>query len=707
MNIQFKTIRFKNFLSYGDEFTEISLCSNQLTVLLGQSGSGKSTLLDALAFAIYNRPFRDINKAELINSVNKTNCVVEIEFETNGVQFKVVRGMKPAIFEIYRDGQLIDQSADSRDYQDYLETQVLRCNYKSFIQIVMLGAANFVPFMRLKTADRRTIIEELLDIQIFSVMNGLLKEFISQNNEKIREAKTELSMIDSAIISTEGFIQKVIQQNMEQKKRFEDNIESITNEVVDLQGKILKLELEQSKLNLEKQDEVQAVIEKIKSEISTHEKTLVELRMKYKQIDSEFVSRANLEQMKIDSEFTKKKNECYTLFVNLENGFQEKIKEVKNTLATEKRLLASSYKEKSSVLEEKINFYSSVGAECPTCKQTISDETKSQIVADCTLELKNLKESIATKLKELEDASDVSEYNKSILDIQIQQKEAIAKINDEMNQALSLLKETTKAEKAAALKSINDEASIVTAQIESLKTDVEQHQEKIKKIQLVESAFQKLKTQLDLKEHSLEIAKQNLVSFVYTGVDDEKEKLVKLNDKKTCQVKLLEEEENLSGVYQKIQLLLKDTGIKSRVIKQYIPVINASVNKFLSWMNFFVTFEIDEDFKEIIRSRGRDEFSYCNFSEGERQRIDIALLFAWRTVAKMRNSMNTNLLILDEVLDSSLDEETTINALRLLRGDVFSDANIFVITHKPQIAEHFDKVISYQKVGNFSEKVVD
>ena len=566
--IIFKKVRWKNLLSTGNNFTEIDLSSNHTTILLGQSGSGKSTLLDAIAFGLFNRPFRNINKNQLVNMINQKNCLVEVEFTVGTQNYLIRRGIKPTVFEIYCDDVLINQDSHSKDYQQYLERSILKFNFKAFTQIIVLGASNFTPFMQLKPADRRIIIEGLLDIEIFSVMNTILKQKISN-------------------------LKNITQEN-------EFNL-SIIKEKIELQNKYIS-DLSQSKQ--EKIQENLAIIEKNKQQMLTIEQQNLELKN-------------NIVELKTKLNF---KDDVVIQIT--------KIKDIKN------KLDSNIKKSKKEIL-----FYEE-NNNCPTCRQNIPVDFKHM--------------EITKKMDK------ITEWQTGLADV-----------DSAMSKLLLKLEES---------KQIEDEIDIIQSQIVKNQSMIDGINQFIKKI---------AKDTIDMKNQ--ESAPKDCVD--------------KLNELQETSTKLENNKEQYAldkNIHDLATALLKDSGVKARIIKQYLPLINKHTNIFLNAMNFFVTFNIDEEFNESIKSRGRDEFAYENFSEGEKQRIDLALLFTWRTIAKMKNSVNTNLLIMDEVLDSYLDQTATENVLTLLNSDMFRDTNIFVISHKETISDKFKKTIRFTKFKNFS-----
>ena len=564
--ILFKTLRWKNLLSTGNYFSEIQLNANTNSLIIGENGSGKSTMLDALCFALFGKAFRNVNKPNLLNSINGKDCVVEVEFDIGNKQYKIVRGIKPNIFEIYQDGTLVNQDAAMRDYQEYLEKFIIKLNYKSFTQIVILGSASFVPFMQLSASDRRAIIEDLLDIQIFSTMNGLVRNKLSMNKDSMVTKKNEIELM---------------QQKYDIKKEHQD------------------------KLNEDKEVKVNEYASEIQSCTET-------LRTISRDIDSLEEQKAHLLPL------------------------------VAKIPENEKKIIA--LKKVESKIESKISevgthrhFYDH-NADCPTCRQTITVESKERHLG----ELQSKEQDLASGLTELQEK--ITEHE-TLLDQLRSNEQTLHTLRIEL---------ATKQTGKAGL-----EAAIVKLQ---------------KQIDDLNSADKK---SADVTELT------NLKTQIKTSKED---------------LKVLIEEKSY---YEVATSLLKDSGIKTKIIKQYLPIINKLVNKYLASLDFFVNFNLDESFKETIKSRHRDDFSYHNFSEGEKQRIDMALMLTWRAVAKLKNSSSTNLLILDEVFDSSLDTTGTEELMKILHG--LEDVNLFVISHKGDILQDkFANTIRFKKVKNFS-----
>ena len=552
--IKFKTIRWKNFLSTGNAFTEIKLDKSFSTLIVGENGSGKSTLLDAITFALFNKPFRNISKPQLVNSINKKNSLVEVEFTIGTKAYIIRRGIAPSVFEIEIEGKLVNQDASVRDYQQYLEETILKLNYKSFTQIVVLGSASFTPFMQLPLAQRREIIEDILDISIFTKMKEVLKNKITELKEKVKLIDGELTLI---------------------------------KEKAKLQEQYIKT------LESDKQER----ISKIEEEICSIQKTIESLTT---------IVSVNIEEKKSLSSIESKKQKVDSL----RNEFIRKIKESKIEL----------------------EFYHN-NNDCPTCKQEISHQFKvsmSEEKLDRIDELEKAQIELSVKCEEI--TKNYEQY------LEISQK--IIEVNNNIitNQTI--------------LQRLLVEKNTVQSKI----GDIEKENKKLKEI------------------------------------------AVDALDKNAIRNELKEQQE-----YQTIaEHLLKDSGIKTKIIRQYLPVINKLVNKYLQAMDFFVQFDLDETFKETIKSRFRDNFSYSSFSEGEKQRIDLALIFTWRTIAKMKNSANTNLLLLDEVFDSSLDVNGTDYVMSLL-NTIGEDTNVFVISHKgDQLFDKFRSQIKFEKKNNYS-----
>ena len=568
--IIFRKLRWKNFLSTGNAFTEIALDQNNTTLVIGSNGSGKSTMLDALCFVLFGKAFRNINKPQLVNSINGRDCIVEIEFDTGNKSYKIVRGIKSGIFEIYCDGNLVQQDAAVRDYQEHLEKFILKLNYKSFTQIVVLGSASFTPFMQLSSSDRRAIIEDLLDIEIFSRMNGVLKDKYSILKEDYNNAKYECDLKKEKIQYQIQFIDSLRKDN-------------------------------------------DAKIETQKLEIANCEAQYTESNTNCNLLRSEIFT---LREQIADEDKVKNKVIKY-------DGIRKSLQKTLTKVETD------------------IEFYHD-NSDCPTCKQAIGDEFKTHI----TEERSKKKNEVEKALDQLE-----SEYTKLI-----EKSAKISVLLTEIDIKNSLL--TTE----------QSEMLVCQRQINTLKAEIER---------------------LSGKHESVEAEQTKL-----TTLNNELKELEK-------NMKTLSEEKIY---YETAGSLLKDSGIKTKIVKQYIPVINKLVNKYLASLDFFVNFTLDESFKESIKSRHRDDFTYASFSEGEKQRIDMALMLTWRAVSKLKNSSNTNLLILDEIFDSSLDANGTEELMKIL--NMLEGANLFVISHKGDILQDkFAHTIRFEKVNNFSRIV--
>jgi len=569
--IKFEKVRWKNILSTGNVFTEIDLCRSTNTLIIGSNGAGKSTILDALCFGLFGKPFRKINKPNLLNSINQSHGVVEVEFTIGKKSYKVVRGIKPNLFEIYCNNDLLNQDSKSKDYQEQLEKSILKLNFKSFTQVVILGSASFVPFMQLSPADRRAIIEDLLDIQIFSSMNAILKEKFSELKEVTSKNKYNIDLTEEKIELQKHNIEEHKKHNDIEIKKKEDEITESEKEIESCENQINNI-----------QSNIEILLKSIDDKTPTEKK----------------ISKLNQLESKMDDNIKKNKKD--------------------------------------------ISFYEQ-NDNCPTCKQGIGEEFRNNQISE-------IEKKIDTQQKGLE-----------------QIKEEIVKLDNRMKD----------------IQKINSE-------IYKNNNEIIQNNSTIKSLN---EFIKKLKNQIS----DLSNKKNNL--------EDDNSKLKKLKEELEA---LISEQQELTiekQYYEYASTLLKDNGIKTKIIKQYLPIMNKLINKYLTAMDFFVNFNINENFEETIKSRHRDEFSYDNFSEGEKMRIDLALLFTWRQIAKLKNSTNTNLLILDEVFDSSLDSVGTEEFLKLM-GEMGSETNIFVISHKgDQLFDKFRSVIRFQKKNNFSEVV--
>jgi DNA repair exonuclease SbcCD ATPase subunit len=555
-------------LSTGNQFTEVALDRSKSTLIVGENGAGKSTILDALSFALYGKPFRNINKPQLVNSMTQKNLVVECEFMVGSKHFCVKRGIKPQIFEIYQNGEMINQNSSARDYQEYLEKSILKLSFKSFGQIVILGSANYLPFMQLPAHARREVIEDLLDIQIFTTMNNLLKEKIATNKAAITEADYQINLIDNKIELTNKHINSLKNNN--------DHLIKQKQELIDeLMGEILLTEMALTRENNK----------------LTEKSVLI--------ADSE----------KVNSKRTK--------LIELESQLETKIRSLK----------------------KEITFYHDNDS-CPTCRQGIDHDFKNETIGE-----REVKQNEVT--------------------------DALSKIETEINAINDRVNEITE---------INKEITAINTKISELNSDIRSWNNSIRTLEV----------EIDGLEKNTTI------------IDESKDDLGILNSQLGIQQKHKEDLANERSVIEVAGVLLKDSGIKTRIIKQYVPIMNKLINKYLAAMDFFVQFELDENFNETIRSRYRDDFSYASFSEGEKMRIDLSLMFTWRAIAKLRNSASTNLLIMDEVFDSSLDVGGTEEFLKILEG-LTGDTNTFVISHKgDQLYDKFHSVIKFEKHANFS-----
>lgn len=569
--IVFEKIRWKNFLSTGNQFTEINLIESPSTLIVGSNGAGKSTLLDALCFGLFNKPFRKINKPQLVNSINEKECVVEIEFNIGLTSYKVVRGIKPGIFEIYRQGSLLDQDAANRDYQKYLEQSILKLNYKSFTQVVILGSSTFVPFMQLPAAHRREVIEDLLDIQVFSHMNLLLKEQIKDTNESLRDCQYELQIAEERISSQRKTLDKLTAVNDERIDKLRSDFDAN----------------EQSMIKIK--DEVQALLQEI-SDGNESANQLETLDTQYKRVSNLIVKLGEKhKKAKKDTEFFDQNSHCPVCDQSIEESFRT----IKIGVLGKKR---DEYQEAAESLQKEMY---TIRSSMVKVKEQVEETTRKQ-------------------------------YRVNTL---LTDEQKLVRSNT------NILQEITK---------LSNTVDITTEQHE-LQRLLGEHQDKERSC----SEVSKFSTDLRI-----------------------------------------------------VSSLLKDGGIKSKIISKFIPVINNSINRHLSSMDTYINFTLDEEFNEVIKSRYRDTFSYSSFSEGEKQKIDLALLFTWRHVAKLKNSVTTNLLILDEVFDSSLDNNATEELLKILKG-LGSATNLFVISHKGEVLfDKFMTTIRFDKVNGFS-KIVD
>jgi DNA repair exonuclease SbcCD ATPase subunit len=567
--IIFQKVRWKNFLSTGNSFTEIDFQRSPNTLIIGNNGAGKSTILDALCFGLFGKPFRKINKPQLVNSINNSNVVVEIEFAIGKKEYKVVRGIKPNVFEVWHNGIMVDQNAASKDYQEHLEKFILKLNFKSFTQVVILGSASFVPFMQLTPADRRAIIEDLLDIGIFSSMNGVVKERMSEIKEQTTANKYQMELAAEKI--------KFQKQNIEEHKtRSDTEIEKKRKEVNESIDQNFTLQKDISLI----QNHIDVLQSKIQDKLSIEKKS--------------------------------------TKLVQLESKLESRLKK----------------------LEKEYKFYEE-NHDCPTCKQGIVEEFRH---------------------------SQLSGIDKTKGEIGV----GIADIETKIQTANNRIE-----------------------QIQKIVKHIQEHNNEIVKHNSTISAINTYINKLQREIEELAATKDNL--------EDENDKLKELQQELGELVNKQKEISEQKQYYEYAGSLLKDTGIKTKIIRQYLPIMNKLINKYLTAMDFFVNFNINESFEETIKSRHRDEFSYANFSEGEKMRIDLALLFTWRQIAKLKNSTNTNLLILDEVFDSSLDGVGTEEFLKLIH-EMGNESNVFVISHKgDQLFDKFRSVIRFEKKNNFSQ----
>ena len=570
--IIFDKIRWKNFLSTGNNFTEVNFQDANTNLIVGTNGSGKSTILDVLTFVLYNKPFRKINKPQLINSVNEKDCVVEIEFSVGNKEYKVVRGIKPNIFEIWIDGKMQDQDSAAQDQQKKLEENILKLNYKSFTQTVILGSATFVPFMQLTSSNRREIVEDLLDIKIFSTMNNILKDRMRKTNELIREYSIKKDMVEEKIEMQENFIRDLDRSGKERIEKKETSIGSMESEIEEVT------------------EENQGLLKKI------------------------------------------------------EGDLQPKLEDLNNSKSTLKKLnqLRAKLEQKIQTLVSEHKFFQE-NVTCPTCTQPIEEKFRLDKIVDIEEKSKELNDGY----QELEDAINVEqEKDERFLSYSTE----INRLNNDISKNNVKITGLNK-----QIRNLRNEIQEIASQIENRNSEREALDNLIKDLDTIE------------KQRSTEKEQVNYYEFAHS--------------------------------------LMKDGGVKSKIIKKYLPLMNQQINKYLQMMDFYINFTLDEEFKEVIKSPVHEDFSYESFSEGEKMRIDLSLLFTWRDIAKLRNSASTNLLILDEIFDSSLDDAGTDFFTKIIRY-VIQDAHVFVISHKTDdIMDKFDKVMRFDKVKGFSKLV--
>jgi DNA repair exonuclease SbcCD ATPase subunit len=568
--ILFEKIRWKNFLSTGNQFTEVQLNKNSTTLIVGNNGAGKSTILDALCFVLFGKAFRKINKPQLINTTNEKDCLVEIELKIGSTDWMIRRGIKPNIFEIYRNGSVLDQSSSAIDQQKYLEQSILKMNYKSFTQIVILGSSNFVPFMQLTAASRREVIEDLLDIKIFSSMNVIIKE-------KIRSLKEEIRTLELK--------KESVKDKVEMQKNFIEELENLGNANVNA--------------NKEK-------IANCEKEIGNYME------------ENESIEEPLRKLIREQDEIT---------------GYAEKLKKLGQLKGKISQKVSTITKEHKFFIENTV---------CPTCTQSIEEEFRLNRISSAQDNAKELQ----SGYKELE--------------------EAIKKEEEREHKFNTLSKEISKLTNGISQNNIRING--LRRQIRNLESEIQTLTENL--------------ANRNSEHEKLEQFKNDLKS-VYDDLSGKK---------------------NLIQYHDFSYSLLKDSGVKSKIIKKYLPLINQQVNRYLQMLDFYINFTLDEEFNETVQSPIHEDFSYSSFSEGEKQRIDLALLFTWREVAKFKNSTNTNLLILDEVFDSSLDGFGTEDFLKIIRY-VIKDANVFIISHKSGMEDRFESVLKFEKVKGFSRMI--
>jgi DNA repair exonuclease SbcCD ATPase subunit len=565
MGIAFGKIRWKNLLSTGNAFTELDLSTQGTTLIVGENGAGKSTILDALTFALFGKPFRNINKPQLINSITNRDALVELEFMIGRNHYMIRRGLKPNVFEVFCNDVLLNQEAEMRDYQELLERKILKTNYKSFCQVVVLGSASFVPFMQLPAGQRRSIIEDLLDLQVFTVMNTLLKSRVQENQDQVFQNSTDQKLVSEKIKMLKAHLNEV-------RSKSEQFIREKTTTLENLESKVMDI------LNAKQ------VLRKQADDLNTNAVHVAALESK-------------LDKM---------------------------------------RALRMQMEAKTSMLVKDIKFFTDHDS-CPTCRQNINREFSCQIVSQRETETKEIEAGLQ-KLAEKHE-----------------------QLHAELNELLALDKKYD---------------DIIT-QISHESLRARMYEDQIRSIQKeIEDAQRDKDETSDVKVADLETQLNGLTNL-YNELQDDR------------------------LVLAAASAMLKDGGIKTKIVNQYVPIINKLINKYLSEFDLFVEFHLDEQFNETIKSRHRDEFSYASFSEGEKQKIDLAILFTWRAVAKLRNSLNTNLLILDEVFDSSLDGNAADDLLKILQA-LSKDANVFIISHRDNLHDKFTNTIRFVKHKNFS-----
>ena len=568
--IYFEKLRFKNFLSTGNNFTEVEFEKTPTTLIVGQNGAGKSTMLDALSFAIFGKPHRKISKTQLVNSINGKGTIVEVEFRIGSSNYKVVRGIRPNKFEIWVNGNMVNQNSHAREYQTMLENNIIKLNHKSFHQIVVLGSSSFVPFMQLSGGARREVIEDLLDINVFSKMNGILKEQTSILKDKMNNNAHEINLVDTKILAQKKYLRDLTTITSAQKKEKQETINNLQEDI-----RILN----ESNGSLT-------------SEITTNQPTL--------------------------------NDESSSISGNI----------------TELDKFMTQFKTKQKNVVKQAKFFSENDI-CPTCEQDIDADTKQHHLSECK-----------TKAGTIKDALEMGEKKRTSLNLLLEQ------VNTKLNEVR---------EWQSKVNANTQEIGRINTNINRLQSEIQEIENNTGDLTEANEGLEKLRIEKEgLQEDKFKLAEQNS----YNRVNAE---------------------------------LLKDTGIKTKIIRQYLPVINQLTNKYLQILDFFVHFDLDGSFAETIRSRHRDAFSYDSFSEGEKQRIDLSLLFTWRQIAKMKNSVATNLLILDETFDSSLDEEGIENLMKII-ATVAEDTNVFVISHKSELEDAaFERKLEFVKEKNFSK----
>lgn len=664
--IRFDKITYKNILSVGQAPLTMSLSTHRLTALNGPSGSGKSLFLDALSFSLFGRAFRDINKTDLINTINGKGLLVELEFSIGSDNYKIVRGLKPTVFQIIVNGSPLNQDSHSKDQQKYLEDQILKMNWKMFTHVVMLGAANYTPFMRLKPSERKKMVENILGIDVFSTMNGLLKTKIS--DETLRYKST---------VEKRDSIVKQVDYLEQQQKAFEERVKE---EIKALTGKLSLVRDNKKSIDLEVvelEQQIEIMVQSFDPKID-----VPVFNEKFEQTFDEV----------FDEEFNETFDETEQSAIDPAELASRKATKVAES---------KSIKEKLAQVKSQVEFYKEHDS-CPTCSQSIEEQFRANAILSLALEIGDIEGSV--KLVDVEIAEIKAEAEKM--------QARLAEYNQRAKEY--------KTRKAAFEKRRYDFESRRRSFEQSLRafeSKRREHEEKLKKTQLlIEQKRKQFDSLIDTKKDALNEKRTQAAALIaeakiiFESIEEKKAKPLLDNTQEIARlnhdVKSLSDEidrcANNVRLFRDAQAIIKDDGVKSEILKRYVPTLNKYINKYLTRMGMFVSFELDQEFNDTIRSRHRDVLSYANYSEGERQRLDLAVLLAWRHLAQAQSAVNTNLLVLDEVLDSYLDQNTTEAILSLMKGDEFQAFNIIIISHKEGLTESFDRTLHFQKKNNFT-----